>query len=95
MTTFTWEPDTDPNTSMWFIVQVYDPVATYLGGFQCRAPDTGSYIIPTQLFDGALTGDSLVIQMQRLRIGSSIHPQNGSTIEAFSITGGVGLATFY
>jgi len=94
LTTFTWDPDTDPNTTMWFIVQVYDPAATYLGGFQCRTSDNGAYAIPGNLFDGALTGDSLVIQMQRVRLGTAIHPQNGSTLETFSVTGGIGLATF-
>ncbi len=93
-TTFTWTPDTDPNSSMWFIIQVYDPAATYLGGFQCRAPDNGAYRIPAELFEGALAGDALAIQFYRLRLGSAIHPENGSTIESFSITGAVGLATF-
>ena len=95
-TTFTWEPDSDVASTMWFIVENYDSTGTQLvANFQCNASDTGMYQIPANMFINSMAGDILVIQMYRIRKGSVLHPQNGSTIESFSMTGGLGIAIYY
>ncbi|MEC7985387.1 MAG: IPT/TIG domain-containing protein [Myxococcota bacterium] len=95
-TAFTWDVDNDAASSMLFIIEVLDGAnpTTSFGSFQCHSTDSGYYQIPATLFDGAIYGDILIIQMLRIRQTTSIHPQNGSTIEGFSMTGGIGIA-FY
>ena len=92
--TFSWTPDTDPNSNIWFIVEVYDGAGNFIYNFQCRAADTGSYMIPTNMFANAIHNDLLVIQFYRARAGTTIHPQDNSTIETFSIIGAAGTAVY-
>ena len=95
-TFFTWDVDSDPNSSMLFIFEVLDGSSlASLGLFQCHVSDTGSYQLPPDIFTGAIFGDVIIVQMLRLRQSSAIHPLNGSTIEGFSTTGGIGVAIFY
>ena len=92
--TFSWAPDTDPNSNIWFIVEVYDSAGTFIYNFQCRAADTGSYMIPANMFANAIHNDLLVLQFYRTRAGTTLHPQNNSTIETFSIIGAAGTAVY-
>ena len=94
-TYFTWDVDSDASSSMLFIFDVLDGNnGLSLGKFQCHSPDTGSYQLPPEIFEGALYGDIIIIQMLRLRTTNSISPIDGSTIEGFSTTGGIGVAFF-
>ena len=94
-TYFTWDVDSDASSTMLFIFEVLDGSnLTSLGQFQCHSPDTGSYQLPPEIFTGALYGDIIIVQMLRLRTTSSISPVDGSTIEGFSTTGGIGVAIF-
>lgn len=94
-TYFTWDVDSDASSTMLFIFDVLDGSnGMSLGKFQCHSPDTGSYQLPPDIFTGALYGDLIIIQMLRLRTTNSISPIDGSTIEGFSTTGGIGVAFF-
>ena len=94
-TYFTWDVDSDASSTMLFIFDVLDGSSGMsLGKFQCHSPDTGSYQLPPDIFTGALYGDIIIIQMLRLRTTNSISPIDGSTIEGFSTTGGIGVAFF-
>lgn len=94
-TYFTWDVDSDASSTMLFIFDVLDGNSgASLGKFQCHSPDTGSYQLPPEIFTGALYGDIIIIQMLRLRTTTSISPIDGSTIEGFSTTGGIGVAFF-
>jgi len=95
-TMFTWDVDSDAASTMLFIVQVVEgsaPTNTLLH-FQCHVADTGFYQFPPDIFSSLWAGDLMIIQMLRLRTTTSLHPQNGSTIEGFSTTGGIGVAVF-
>jgi hypothetical protein len=94
-TYFTWDVDSDASSTMLFIFEVLDGTTfDSLGAFQCHSSDVGSYQLPPDIFTGALYGDIIIVQMLRLRTTSSINPMNGSTIEGFSTTGGIGVAIF-
>ncbi|MEC7987795.1 MAG: IPT/TIG domain-containing protein [Myxococcota bacterium] len=95
-TVFTWETDLSEQSSMIFNVEIRDvsDSSIILESFQCHVEDNGSYQIPAERFDQATFGDFLIIQMYRMRRTTTVHPQNGSTIEGFSVTGGIGVALY-
>ena len=59
------------------------------GMLLCTAPDTGSLGLPASMLQGYL-GYNLTVQLYRIHYTEAIHPDNGSTIQGFSMMGLVG-----
>jgi hypothetical protein len=91
-TTITWTP-TGPGY-FFVILDIYSSDgSTYLGGSLCVDNDDGDIYIDPSSLSSFYPGSLVAVYLHRYNLTETIHPLNGSTIQAISQVGLAGTAT--